>query len=269
MRIFKTPRYANVTSTLALVVALGGTAYGGITVSGSNIKPHSITEQQMAAGAIGSKEIQQHSIAEQDMKANSVGAAELKALSVAAGDIKANAVGSEQIKAGAVAASDIKAGAIGATALQTAAVAAAIQTQLGATGAPGAQGAPGAAGSAIAYARVNADGTIDPGDSKNIELVSAGGGIYCLNYTAGTPHVVLRPTCRAPTAARTRRSSRPKAWPTPARPEPTSGCDGLDPADAQRPAPVLPGRHRVATVAAVEWGRRIPAPVSGPTLDNR
>ena len=192
MRFFRTPgRYANVTSTLALVVALGGTAYGSISITGNDIKPHSITEQQMAAGSIGSAEIKQHSIAEQDMKANSVGAAELKALSVAAGDIKANAVGSEQIKAGAVAASDIKAGSIGATALQTAAVAAAIQAQLGAAGAAGAPGAPGAPGSAIAYARVNADGTIDPGDSKNIEVVSAGGGIYCLNYTAGTPHVVI------------------------------------------------------------------------------
>jgi hypothetical protein len=38
----------------------------------------------------------------------------------------------------------------------------------GQAGAPGAPGAPGAAGSALAYAKVNADGTVDPTQSKNI-----------------------------------------------------------------------------------------------------
>ena len=38
----------------------------------------------------------------------------------------------------------------------------------GAQGAPGAAGASGAPGSAVAYARINADGTVDDANSKNV-----------------------------------------------------------------------------------------------------
>lgn len=51
----------------------------------------------------------------------------------------------------------------------------------------GAPGRTGAAGSALAFARVNGNGTIDAAASKNIALVKkTGSGAYCLNYTAGT-----------------------------------------------------------------------------------
>ena len=59
----------------------------------------------------------------------------------------------------------------------------------GATGAPGAPGAPGANGTAVAFARVAADGTLEPGDSgrenKNVVAVNVehdattGAGHYC------------------------------------------------------------------------------------------
>jgi hypothetical protein len=66
----------------------------------------------------------------------------------------------------------------------------------GATGAAGAQGVKGdtgAPGSALAYALVNADGTIDPNNSKNItqanviKPVSTVGG-YCIEGLSFTPH---------------------------------------------------------------------------------
>jgi hypothetical protein len=63
----------------------------------------------------------------------------------------------------------------------------------GTTGPAGPQGAPGPSGGSggpLAYARVFADGTVDPANSKNIEKVSAAGGIYCLRYTGGTPHIL-------------------------------------------------------------------------------
>jgi hypothetical protein len=56
----------------------------------------------------------------------------------------------------------------------------------GANGAQGAQGVKGEAGTAVAYARVAADGTLEPGDSgrqnKNVvpvDVQHAGTGIYC------------------------------------------------------------------------------------------
>jgi len=58
----------------------------------------------------------------------------------------------------------------------------------GAQGVPGQPGQPGAAGSAIAYAHVNADGTLDGPNSKNVTSLShPSSGNYCLEV-AGTPH---------------------------------------------------------------------------------
>lgn len=50
--------------------------------------------------------------------------------------------------------------------------------------------APAPTGGPPGYARVNSDGSIDLSASKNIELVSASAGLYCLRYTAGDPLVI-------------------------------------------------------------------------------
>lgn len=50
--------------------------------------------------------------------------------------------------------------------------------------------AVGGGGGALAYARVFANGTVDTAISKDIEMLSASNGIYCLRYTAGEPHII-------------------------------------------------------------------------------
>jgi NADPH-dependent glutamate synthase beta subunit-like oxidoreductase len=60
----------------------------------------------------------------------------------------------------------------------------------GVAGAQGTQGATGSAGSALAYAHVNADGSLDASRSKNIASVTKPGGfigIYCVDVASGTP----------------------------------------------------------------------------------
>jgi hypothetical protein len=104
-RLFKNGRYANVTATLALFVALGGTGY---------------------AAAVAK---------------NSVGSAQIKPSGVANSDIKANAVTSGKVKNGSLLAQDFKSGQLpagpkGATGATGPA---------GAPGATGATGAFGAA----------------------------------------------------------------------------------------------------------------------------
>jgi hypothetical protein len=84
-----------------------------------------------------------------------------------------------------VVSNDIKDGAVKLRDLSPA-----LQAAVSQAGTPGAQGAPGAPGQALAYARVNADGSIDPSASKDIALVSAANGVYCLRYTAGEPHII-------------------------------------------------------------------------------
>jgi hypothetical protein len=60
----------------------------------------------------------------------------------------------------------------------------------GSPGTPGAPGAPGAPGSALGYARVAADGTFDPADSKGVNSVeTAGGSLLCFDLSF-EPHSI-------------------------------------------------------------------------------
>ena len=60
----------------------------------------------------------------------------------------------------------------------------------GPSGADGPSGPPGPAGTALAYARVRANGTIDH-DSGNISVVNAADGQYCIGVTGGTVHAAV------------------------------------------------------------------------------
>lgn len=60
----------------------------------------------------------------------------------------------------------------------------------GPAGVQGPAGAPGPAGGALAYAHVNADGTIDS-DSGNITVARVFDGSYCVGVTGGTVHVAV------------------------------------------------------------------------------
>jgi hypothetical protein len=62
----------------------------------------------------------------------------------------------------------------------------------GAAGPPGAPGAPGAPGSAVAYAHVNSDGSLDAANSKNIASTSltAQPGYYCVLPSVPVKNVI-------------------------------------------------------------------------------
>jgi hypothetical protein len=136
-RIFKSGRYANVTSTLALVVALSGTAYAAVTITGKNVRNGSLTGADVKKNSIGSKQV-----------------AGLQANDFKTGTLRTGPIGP--------------------------------QGPPGAQGAPGSAGTPGAPGSALAYARVSADGTVDAGVSQGISVLDSGFGLYCLDYTGGS-----------------------------------------------------------------------------------
>jgi hypothetical protein len=62
----------------------------------------------------------------------------------------------------------------------------------GLTGPTGPGGAVGPAGSALAFAYIGVDNTLDPSLSKNVQLLSIPTpGLYCMNVTAGTPQNVV------------------------------------------------------------------------------
>lgn len=107
--------------------------------------------------------------------------------SLTGADIKENSLGSGDIRNGTLRRRDFRSGEL--PRVQNASPG---TPGASGTGGPGAQGAPGAAGSALAFARVQANGTVDPNASRGIVLVAkAGAGIYCLNFTGGTPKNIM------------------------------------------------------------------------------
>ncbi|HEY6964004.1 MAG TPA: hypothetical protein VI407_02200 [Erythrobacter sp.] len=54
--------YANVTATLALFVALGGSSYAAFKISGREIAAHTITGRNIKANSIGGRQIKERSL---------------------------------------------------------------------------------------------------------------------------------------------------------------------------------------------------------------
>jgi hypothetical protein len=128
--------YANVTSTLALFLALGtGTAYAANEWTGENIVDQSLTAADLQIGTIGTLRVQDNSLQAIDLATDSVGASEIATDAVGptevannsidggeivdnsllAADLAGSSVGSSEIATGAVGAAEIVAGAVGAS----------------------------------------------------------------------------------------------------------------------------------------------------------
>lgn len=73
-RLFSNGRYANVTATMALIVALGGTSYAAITLPANSVgsrqlKNDAVTSAKLRANAVTSKAVSNGSLRAQDFKA--------------------------------------------------------------------------------------------------------------------------------------------------------------------------------------------------------
>ena len=165
--------FANTMSLIAVFVALGGTSYATVT-------------------------------------ANSVGSREIKRGAVTASDIRANAVSSGKVKNGSLRALDFKAGelpagATGATGPAGPQGAKGDQGDPGTNGTNGTAGAPGADGTAVAFARIDANGALVGGAAQNKGITAAmvqhdagaaaaestGAGVYCFGGLGFTPTSVM------------------------------------------------------------------------------
>ncbi len=160
--IFGRGRYANVTSTMALVVALGGTSYAAVA-----------------------------------LPRNSVGPTQIKSGGVTGSDIAADAVSSRKVKDGSLKAADFAAGVLAtATSAQgLAGVAGPIGPAgpVGPQGPEGPQGPQGTSGGpglvAFAQFRMVGEAMAIPADSASLNLTAAnvvpkGVGHYCFDAQA-------------------------------------------------------------------------------------
>jgi hypothetical protein len=108
------PTYANITSTLALVVALGaGGAYAANTVTSKDIVDGQVKAADLHRNSVGSSTIKERSVAAPDMAAGSVASTSLQDGAVRAEHLAAGSVSSVTVEEGSLKGSDLATGTIG------------------------------------------------------------------------------------------------------------------------------------------------------------
>jgi hypothetical protein len=80
-----TPKYANVTATLALFVALGGTSYAAATISSADVQNGSLTSADIKNESLKSRDVDNGSLTGGDLKNGSLRAADFKSGDLPAG----------------------------------------------------------------------------------------------------------------------------------------------------------------------------------------
>ena len=107
----------------------------------------------------------------------------------AATTLPKNSVGTAQLRDGAVTKTKLSAKTV--TALRGNRGPRGVPGPQGSSGSTGAPGPPGANGSAVAYAHILPDGTLDSGRSKNVSAEEyQGGGEFCLHVTVPVTNAV-------------------------------------------------------------------------------
>jgi hypothetical protein len=103
--------FANVTSCLALFIALGGTGYAATvavnSVGKAQIRSNGVGKSEIAANAVGASEIATNAVRSSEIRRSAVGGSEIRADSVGAPEIRASAVGTAELADGGIAVADI------------------------------------------------------------------------------------------------------------------------------------------------------------------
>jgi len=100
--------FANVTSSLALFVALGGTSYAAL-----QLPRNSVDSREIRTNAVGPTEIRAGAVGASELRTDSVRPSEVAANAVRAGEIASNAVGVEEVAADAIREEEVATGAVG------------------------------------------------------------------------------------------------------------------------------------------------------------
>ena len=100
--LLRRPRYADVVGTLALLVAMSGTAYAA----------HALPKN-----SVGSKQIKDNKVTGKDVKDGGIGAADLAAGSVGGTHLQTGSVATANLAAGSVTGAKLAAGAVGPAAV--------------------------------------------------------------------------------------------------------------------------------------------------------
>ena len=84
--------FANVTSMLALFVALGGTSYAAVTLSAN-----SVNKTHLRTNSVGKSEIRTRAVGQAEVASNTIGASELRTSAVGSNDVKDETLGANDL----------------------------------------------------------------------------------------------------------------------------------------------------------------------------
>jgi hypothetical protein len=104
--------YANVTASLALFVALGGTSYAAIklparSVGTVQLKSRAVTKAKIAPGAVDGSKVRHHSLTGADIAAGAVDGSKVRDGALTAADIAPGAVDGSKVRDGSLTGLDI------------------------------------------------------------------------------------------------------------------------------------------------------------------
>lgn len=173
--------YANLTSTLALLIALGmGTAYAA-----NQLAPKSVGAKQLRPGAVTADKIRKKAVTAPKIESLAVKQGKIANGAVVATKIAADAVSAEKIAAGAVTPAKIPDDSLTGQKINESSLSQ-VPSANTANTADTAQTA-----NPEAFAKVDAEGTVFPAFSKGIDTADVKQGIfpgiYCINVRGFTP----------------------------------------------------------------------------------
>lgn len=82
--------YANIMSTIAVFIALGGTSYAAVQIHGSQIKNRTITQKKLKNGSVGRKQIKGGAVGYDQLAYDSVTTTEIYPQTIRGKDLNKN-----------------------------------------------------------------------------------------------------------------------------------------------------------------------------------
>jgi hypothetical protein len=101
--------FANVTSMLALFIALGGSAYAA-----AQLPVNSVGKSQIRSSAVGKSEAARNAVGRSEVRSSAIGRSEIASNGVGSSEIKTNAIGTKEIRDGKVDVADLTPAALAA-----------------------------------------------------------------------------------------------------------------------------------------------------------
>jgi hypothetical protein len=101
--------FANVTSGLALFVALGGTSYAAVSVGSAEIRTGAVGSSEIRTDAVGRAEVRTGAIGKSEVRSSAVGKSEIATNAVGKAEIAKDAIDTLEIKDGGVELADLSA----------------------------------------------------------------------------------------------------------------------------------------------------------------